>query len=253
MAAGRWFEESNVSDRNNFILNETAVRELNIHKPMIGQRFTLHGKTGMIVGISKDFHFKSMHEKVGSLVIFNNPEWWSYFMVRATPGNASNAIRSIEKVWKQFAPGIPVEYSFLDERFNELYRQDQLASVLILSFAIIAIIISGMGLFGLAAFASEQRTKEVGIRKILGASMASIGVLLSKDFVKLVIVAFIIAAPLAWFAMNSWLENFAYRISMSWWMVGLAGIFALLIALTITNYHAVRAGLKNPADSLRTE
>jgi putative ABC transport system permease protein len=253
MAAGRWFDPSDIADRNNFILNETAVRELKIHQPVIGQRFKLHGKTGMIVGIAKDFHFKSMHEKVGPLVIFNNPEWWNYFLVRTTTGNAANAIQSVEKVWKQFAPGIPLEYSFLDERFNDLYRQDQLASVLILSFAIIAVIISAMGLFGLAAFAAEQRTKEVGIRKILGASMASIGVLLSKDFVKLVIIAFVIAAPLSWFAMNSWLENFAYRINMSWWIIGLAGIAALLIALMITNYHAIRAGLRNPAVSLRTE
>ncbi len=253
MVEGRWFDLSSISDRNNFILNETAVRELNIHQPVIGQRFKLHGRTGMIVGVAKDFQFKSMHEKVGPLVIFNNPEWWNYFLIRTTPGNAAKAVASVEKVWKQFAPGIPLEYNFLDERFNDLYRQDQLASVLILAFAIIAVIISALGLFGLAAFATEQRTKEVGIRKILGASMASIGVLLSKDFVKLVIIAFVIAAPLSWFAMNSWLENFAYRINMSWWMIGVAGLTALMIALMITNYHAVRTGLKNPADSLRTE
>ncbi len=253
MAEGRWFSASDISDRKNFILNETAVRELKIHQPVIGQRFSMHGETGQIVGVVKDFHFKSMHEKIGPLVVFNNPEWWNYFMIRTSPANASKAIRSVEAVWKKFAPGIPMEYSFLDERFDQLYRQDALASTLIWVLAVIAVIISALGLFGLAAFAAEQRIKEVGIRKILGASLSGIGLLLSKDFIKLVAIAFIIAAPLAWLAMNSWLQNFAYRIDMSWWMVGLSGLLALILALIITNYHAVRAGLQNPVKSLRTE
>jgi putative ABC transport system permease protein len=253
MEEGRWFENSGESDKNNFILNETAVRELNIHQPVIGQRFSLHGQSGQIVGVVKDFHYKSLHEKVGSLVIFNNPDWWNFFMVRIHSQNATSAIQSVEDVWKKFAPGVPIEYSFLDERFNDLYRQDKLASELILVFALIALVISALGLFGLAAFASEQRTKEVGIRKILGASLPSIGVLLSKDFVKLVAIAFIIASPLAWWAMNSWLNNFAYRINMSWWMIGLSGLLAFVIALIITNYHAVKAGLQNPVTSLRSE
>jgi putative ABC transport system permease protein len=252
MAEGRWFEPSGDFDKKNFILNETAVRELNIHKPVIGQRFSLHGQTGQIVGVVKDFHFKSMHEKIGSLIIFNNPEWWNFFMLRISSGNASNAIRSVEKVWKQFAPGVPMEYNFLEERFNDLYKQEQQASVLILVFSVLAVIISSMGLFGLAAFAVEQRTKEVGIRKVLGASISSIGALLSRDFVKLVAIAFIIASPIAWWVMHSWLENFAYRIKMSLWMIGLSGILAFTIALIITNYHAVKASLKSPVKSLRT-
>ena len=253
LAEGRWFQPANASDKNNFILNETAVRELGIRKPVIGQRFTMHEKTGQIVGVVKDFHYRSMHEKVGSLVVFNNPEWWNYFMIRTKSGDAGRAILAVEKVWKQFAPGIPMEYSFLDERFDQLYRQDQLVSTLVLLFAVITVIISAMGLFGLAAFATERRLKEIGIRKILGASPASIGGLLSRDFIKLVVIAFILASPVAWWFMNSWLENFAYRIDMSWWMIGLSGVLAMLIALLITNYHAVRAALKNPVISLRSQ
>jgi putative ABC transport system permease protein len=253
MEEGRWFENSGDGDKNNYILNETAVRELNIRKPVIGQRFSLHGQSGRIVGVVKDFHYKSLHEKVGSLVIFNNPDWWNFFMIRINGQNAASAIQSAEDVWKIFVPGIPMEYNFLDERFNDLYRQDKLASELILVFAFIAVLISTLGLFGLASFASEQRTKEVGIRKILGASLSSIGVLLSKDFVKLVAIAFIIASPLTWWAMNRWLDNFAYRINMSWWMIALSGMFAFVIALIITNYHAVKAGLRNPVKSLRME
>jgi ABC-type antimicrobial peptide transport system permease subunit len=253
MAAGTWFNPGSQSDKNNYILNETAVRELNIHQPVIGQRFTHHGKSGIISGVVKDFHFKSLHEKVGSLIIFNDPEWWNYFMIRTKGKNAAGTVAAIEASWKKLAPGTPLEYSFLDERFNELYRQDKLASELIFIFAGIAVLISALGLFGLAAFATEQRTKEVGIRKILGASLPNIGLLLSRDFVKLVVIAIVIASPLAWWAMNSWLNNFAYRIDMKLWMSGMAGVFALLIALLITNYHALKAGLQNPAIRLRTE
>lgn len=253
MAEGRWFNASEITDRKNFILNETAVRELKIHQPVIGQRFTMHGETGQIVGVVKDFHFKSMHEKIGPLVVFNNPEWWNYLMIRTSPGNASKAIHSVESIWKKFAPGIPMEYSFLDERFDQLYRQDALTSTLIWVLAVIAVIISALGLFGLAAFAAEQRIKEVGIRKILGASLFSIAALLSREFIKLVALAFVIATPLAWLAMNGWLQNFAYRIDMSWWMIGLSGLVAMILALTVTNYHAIKAGLQNPVKSLRTE
>ncbi len=253
MASGRWFYAEGKSDAGNVILNETAVRELAIHQPVLGQRFVFHGRSGQIVGVVKDFHFKSMHEKIGPLVVFNNPDWWNFFLIRTRPGNTAAAVKAVEKIWKIYVPSIPFEYSFLDERFDNLYRQEKLSSKLILIFSIVAIIISALGLFGLAAFAAGQRTREVGIRKILGASVLSIGRLISRDFVKLVGIAFIIATPISWWAMNSWLQNFAYRTETSWWIIALAGLMAIVVTLIITNYHAVKVARTNPAKSLRRE
>ncbi len=252
LAAGRWFRADG-SDEMNYVLNETAVKELHIRQPVVGARFKMHGMEGQIVGVGRDFHFKSLHQKTGPLVIFNNPGWWQYFYVKTAPQRAAAVVSTIKDVWKRNFPGIPLEYSFMDERFDRLYQQDAIAGTLILIFTVVAVIISSLGLFGLAAFAAERRQREIGIRKILGATMASIGTLLSGDFVKLVGIAIIIASPFAWWAMNSWLQNFAYKISMSWWMVGLSGIFALTIALIITSYHSIRAGMRSPVKSLRSE
>jgi putative ABC transport system permease protein len=251
MAAGRWFEKTGGMDKQNFILNETAVRQLNIRTPVLGQRFSMHGKTGRIIGVVQDFRYRNMHDKIGSLVIFDDPGWWNFFQIRTAPLNAAAAVRAVEDIWKKMVPGIPLEYSFLDDRFDELYKQDRQASVLIFVFAVIAVIISALGLFGLSAFAAEQRTKELGIRKILGATLGNIGMLLSKEFVKLIAVAIIIATPLAWWAMNKWLEDFAYRIEIGWWAPVSAGALALLIALAITSYHTIRASVANPVRSLR--
>jgi putative ABC transport system permease protein len=253
LATGRWFRAGDGSDERNYVLNETAVKELHIRQPVVGARFKLHGVEGQIVGVVKDFHFKSLHQKTGPLVIFNNPGWWQYFYVKTAPQSAAAAVATMKDVWKRNFPGIPLEYSFMDERFDHLYRQDAIAGTLILIFTVVAVIISSLGLFGLAAFAAERRQREIGIRKILGATIASIGILLSRDFVKLVGIAILIASPPAWWAMNSWLKNFAYRINMSWWMVGLSGILALTIALIITTYHSIRAGMRNPVKSLKTE
>ena len=253
MKEGRWFQASSPADRHAFILNETAVRELGIRTPVIGQRFSLHGSSGLIIGIVKDFNYQSLHEKTGSLVVFNNPDWYHFFMIRTAPHRVSQAVQAVTDTWKKILPGTPLEYSFLDDRFNDIYRQDQKISTLIFAFAAIAVIISAMGLFGLAVFAAEQRTKEIGIRKVLGATMASISILLSKDFIKLVIISLLIAFPVAWWATSQWLENFAYRISISWWMFALAGVLALLIALLVTSYHAIKASMTNPVKSLRTD
>ena len=165
---------------------KTAIKELNIHQPYIGQRFTWKGNTGQIIGVVKDFKYKSMHDKTGPLVAFQNPNWFNFFMIRIAPNNASQSIAALNKTWKKFVPGSPLEYNFLDDTFNELYKEDQQSSSLIFAFAIIAIAISCLGLFGLATFTAEQRSKEIGIRKVLGASVTGITQLLSKDFLKLV-------------------------------------------------------------------
>lgn len=253
MKEGRWFEKNNEADKNNVILNETAIKELNISRPYIGQRFTWKGKRGQIIGIVKDFKFKSLHDKTGPLVVFQNPAWFNLFMIRVAPNSAQQAVNALQKIWKQVLPGNPLEYNFLDDSFNQLYKADRQTSLLILIFAVIAILISCLGLFGLAAFAAEQRTKEIGIRKVLGATVANITTLISKDFVKLVGIAIIIATPLSLLAMNKWIQSFAYRIKIGWWIFGVAGLIALLIALITVSFQSIKAALANPVESLRSE
>ncbi|MFT3934367.1 MAG: ABC transporter permease [Chitinophagaceae bacterium] len=251
MKEGRWFRDG--ADKKNIILNETAVKNFRLQQPVIGQWFVFKGDTGQVIGVVKDFNYKSMHEKMGALVVFNNASWQYQFSVRMAGKNAAQTIPAIERIWKKNIAGSPFEHIFLDDTFNELYKQDQQTSYMVLIFAAIAILVSAMGLFGLAAFAAEQRTKEIGIRKILGASIAGITALLSKDFIKLVGIAIVIASPVAWWAMNKWMQNFAYHISISWWMFVAAGALALLIALFTISFQSVKAAMANPVKSLRTE
>ena len=253
MKEGRWFEEGNEADKKNVVLNEEAIKELRINKPYIGQRFTFKGRVGQIIGIVKDFKYASIHDKTGPLVAFEDANWYSTFMIRIAPKNASNAIAALQNTWKKILPAAPLEYNFLDDTFNELYKADQQSSVLILIFALIAVAISCLGLFGLSAFTVEQRSKEIGIRKVLGASVSGIVELLSKDFLKLVIIAIIIASPIAWIGMNKWLQNFAYKINISWWMFVAAGLFAIVIALITISFQSIKAAVANPVKSLRTD
>jgi predicted permease len=253
LAAGRWFRAGDLSDHQNYILNETAAMELHLRRPVIGARFSLHGAKGTIVGVVKDFHFRNMHEKTPPLVIFNDPGWWQYFYVKTAPGHAATAVAAVQDAWKRYFPGAPLRYSFLDEQFDHMYRQDSIEGTLILLFAAVAVVLSSLGLFGLAAFAAERRRREIGIRKVLGASTLSLGSLLSRDFVRLVAVAILVATPLAWWATNAWLQGYAYRIHLSWWMFALSGILALAIALLIIGWQALRAAWQNPIRTLRAE
>lgn len=253
LQAGRWFDDKLPADKHNFILNETALRQFNMRKPVVGQRFSFHGDTGQVIGVVKDFYYKSMHTKIGPLVIFNNKGWASYIFIKTAPGNATAAIRDIQSVWKNLLPGDAINYAFLDDTFNNLYKADLKVSSLILLFAVLVIIISAMGLFALAAFTTGQRTREIGIRKVLGASVQGITMLLSKDFVKLVLIAIVIASPIAWWAMSKWLQDFAYRVTISWWIFIAAGAAALLIALATISFQAIKSALANPVESLRAE
>ncbi len=252
MKEGNWFEEGNTGQKK-FILNETAVKELNFPQPAIGQRLIFKGDTGQVIGVVKDFHYKSLHEKIGPLIAFNNPSWQNFLVVRIAASNSAPVISAIEKTWKKYIPANPLEYTFLDETFNRLYRSDQQTSFLMMVFAVIAIVISALGLFSLAAFAAEQRTREIGIRKVLGCTVAGITSLLSRDFIKLVGIAILIASPIAWWLLNEWLQGFAYRISISWWMFALAGLLAVGIALFTVSFQAIKAALANPVKSLRSE
>jgi len=253
MKEGRWFRKNDEADKNNVVLNEEAIKELKIHQPYIGQRFTWKGKQGQIIGIVKDFKYKSLHDKTGPLVAFQAPDWYNTFMIRVAPNSASKAIAALQNTWKKILPVNPVEYNFLDDTFNQLYKDDQRASTLILVFAIIAVAISCLGLFGLATFAAEQRTKEIGIRKVLGATVANITTLISKDFIKLVCIAIVIATPLSFLAMNKWIQSFAYRINIGSWIFVVAGLIALLIALITVSFQAIKAAIANPVKSLRSE
>lgn len=252
MAMGRWFMEGK-ADKHNVILNETAAREFNLHKPYIGQRFIAQGDTGQVIGIVKDFNYRSMHEKIGPVVMKGTDEYSSSFLVKVAAGKQGEVIKKVEQIWKTNFPGEPFSYSFLDQEFDKLYRSDAKSSGLMSVFAVIAVMISCLGLFGLAAFTAEQRGKEIGIRKVLGATVSGIVSLLSVDFVVLVIVALVIASPLAWWLMNIWLQNFAYRIELQWWVFILAGVISVLIAFITISFQAIKAAVANPVKSLRSE
>jgi putative ABC transport system permease protein len=248
--AGRWFNTGK-ADEHNVLLNETAVQMLHLPRPLIGQRFIHQGDTGVIIGVVKDFHYRSLHEKIGPMIIANHQG--SGFYIKTVAGSTSAAISAAQKVWKKFFPDAPFEFDFLDDQYNSLYKTEQQSSVLITLFAGIAILVSALGLLGLAAFAAEQKVKEIGIRKVLGASMQHIVSLLSADFLKMVVIASIIAFPIAWWAMNKWLQDFAYRINLSWWIFLSAAGIALLIAMVTVSIQSIKAAIANPVNSLRSE
>jgi putative ABC transport system permease protein len=204
----------------------------------------------------KDFNFGSLHKEVEPFMLWMNHKQdglWANLTVHTATGNYKDLLTRIETVWHKDIPGVPFEYTFLDEQVQKQYESDISMSRIINAFTLIAICISCLGLFGLAAFSAEQRNKEIGIRKVLGASIIGIVELLSKDFLKLVLIAFLIAIPIAWWAMNKWLHGFAFRIQISWWMFAIAGFTTVLIALLTVSTQAIKAAIMNPANSLRSE
>ncbi|MBN8789639.1 MAG: ABC transporter permease [Terrimonas sp.] len=265
LVAGRNFSSADASDNGRtYIVNETMAHELLKEDPkapvetLIGKRFGFGfdglDTAGTIIGIAKDFNFNSLHHKIETLSIFNQSNFgFSEIAVKINGSKAKEAIGYVQSVWNKLLPGHPFEYSFLDERFTELYKADAQVSKIVSILAALAIIISCLGLFGLSSYAAERRVKEVGIRKVLGASVENIATVLSKDFIKLVLIANIIAWPVAWFVVNNWLNDFAYRIPVSWQVFLLAGGAAVLIALATVSFQAVKAAMANPVKSLRTE
>jgi len=252
LVEGHWFGPAK-ADRHNVVLNETAIKQLNIPKPVIGQPFRFQGDTGMVIGIAKDFHFRSLHDKISPMIITNHSDWASCLYIKAAPGRTQAAIDATKGVWTKFVAEQPFEFNFLDEGYNNLYSAEQKSSLLLSIFAVIAIVVSAMGLLGLVTFAAEKRVKEIGIRKVLGASVQNIVALLSADFLKMVLIASLIAFPIAWWASNKWLQDFAYKISLSWWIFLLAAFVALFIALVTISMQAIKAAVSNPVDSLRNE
>ncbi len=236
-----------------YVLNETALR-ITGYKDPIGKPFTFRQKRGTIIGVVKDFHFNSLHETINPLVLSLNENMkWGKALIRTEPGKTNEALTSLEKICKQLNPKLPFTYQFSDEEYAKLYRSEQVVGQLANYFAFLAIFISCLGLLGLVMFTAEQRTKELGIRKVLGASPVTLFNLLSKEFLQLVLIALVIASPLAWLAMNNWLQNYAYKVAISWWMFVIAGIAAIAIALVTVSFQAIKAAVANPVKSLRTE
>jgi putative ABC transport system permease protein len=264
MVEGRTFSRQ-YNDTMSVILNQTAVGELGLQDP-VGKRLETTDDNILgaeeetaylhIVGIVEDFHFQSLHQPITPLffVLNRNPEGANALLsVRLKGDRFQETIQRMENMWKTFVPDQPFRYSFLDAKLGELYEAEQVAQRVFAFFAGLAIFIACLGLFGLAAFVTRQRTKEIGVRKVLGATVANIVRLLSLDFLKLVGLALLIAAPVAWLAMNRWLESFAYRVGLSWWVFVLAGLLAVFIAFLTVSYQSIRAAMADPVKSLRDE
>jgi putative ABC transport system permease protein len=262
IAAGRGFSKGFATDEENaFIVNETAVRELNWNDALDKQiiwpsdlrRNDAIVKKGRVVGVVKDFHVTSLHEGIGPVLFQILPSNFRFLSVRIAPKNVTQTLAFLREKWRQSSPAFPFEYSFLDEDFDKLYRADQKVGRIIGIFTTLALFVACLGLFGLASFAAEQRTKEIGIRKVLGASASGIFMLLSREFAKWVLVANILAWPIAYFAMDRWLRNFAYRVTLGVDVFLLSALAALAIALVTVSFQSIKAAVANPVDSLRYE
>lgn len=234
-----------------FILNESAVQAMELDDP-IDKEFRVWAFKGPIIGVVEDYHFKSMRSAITPMFFMANPAYWNEIVVRINPNSAS-VLTDIKTVWDQFAPEYPLEFHFVSDKVRELYYSDKNLADSLNLFSILAIVIASMGLFALTLLSTNLRIKEIGIRKVVGASFMGIVFLLSKDTLKLVIVANIIAWPVGWYAMHKWLQNFAYRIDMSWWMFIIAGMLAFMIAFLTVSYQSIKAALANPVESLRYE
>ena len=256
--AGRNFSTEFGMDTTSFLINEAAVKalELKSNEDAVGRQFQYGGQTGTIAGVFNDFNFESLHQRIIPLVLYQSTvdgaANYGNLSIK-TSGNIPAALDQIEKTWKKFLPEIPFQYQFLDDRYASLYETENRESSIFTIFSCIAIFIAGLGLFGLSAFTITQRVKEIGVRKVLGASTGSIVTLISKDFLLLVVIAAIIAFPVAWYAMARWLEDFAYRIHIGAWVFVLAGAIALLIAFATISFQAIKAAIANPVKSLRSE
>ncbi|NEU69253.1 ABC transporter permease [Spirosoma agri] len=249
---GRDFRPNALADTACYLINEAAARLMGMNKP-VGQHITFWFGKGPIIGLMKDFHLGSLREAIKPLVITYMPPSAQYLLIKPRAGQTAQALADLERLVNQFNGDYPFSYHFLDEAYQRLYHREQQVSVLINYFGILAILISCLGLFGLAAFSAEQRTKEIGIRKVLGASIGSLVALLSTDFLKLVLIAFILASPVAYYVMQQWLTGFAYRVELSWWVFVLAGGLAVGIALLTVSYQSIKTALMNPVKSLRSE
>jgi putative ABC transport system permease protein len=250
---GRDFYPDAKGDSNNIIINETLAK-LITKKDAVGSILTNGGQNYTVVGVIKDFIYNDMYSPGSPLILFSDTSNTNFMSIRFKTGsNLKTALSKVENVIKSANPGFPFEYKFVDEQFDQLFKTETLIGKLASVFAVLAIFISCLGLFGLAAYTAERRTKEIGIRKVLGASANGLAGLLSKDFLKLVAISCIISFPIAWWIMNNWLESYAYRIKINWMIFLVAGLLALFIALITVSFQAIKAAIANPVKSLRSE
>jgi len=251
MVAGRFFSKEFPADVSNVVLNEAAIKAMGIESP-IGKRFRSLSE-GQIIGIVKNFHYKSLHTEIEPLILLMNPDNISYACIRINTENISGTIGFIEDTWKKLVPNFPFEYSFLDERLDNLYKAEASMGLVFKYFTVLGMFIACLGLFGMASFTAEQRTKEIGIRKILGASVPNVVSLFSKEFTKLVLISNLIAWPAAYLIMNKWLQSFSYRTNIGIWTFLSSAVLALVIAFITVSYQSIKAALTNPVESLHYE
>ena len=259
MLSGRNFSKD-YTDSASVILNETAAKQIGWSKP-IGKFITYPGGNNVrfkVIGIVKDFNTESLHSSVSPFALFYTTSQTyhantSFVAVRIKPGDYNKTIGIIQSKWREFMPDNPFEYSFMDAEYDALYQTDQTIGKVFSVFTFLSLTVACLGLLGLAIYTAERRMKEIGIRKVLGASVQNVVTMLSTDFIKLVMIACIIAFPIAWYAMNKWLEDFAYPTQVSWWIFALSTGLMVLIALVTISYQSVKAALTNPVESLRSE
>jgi len=253
LVAGRDYSRDFPTDSVGYLVNESALALIGYKNP-IGQPLTFWGKKGTIIGVLKDFHFNSLHELIKPLVIrLGEKEDFGNAIIRIRPGQTRQALAGLQKIYKQLNPNFAFEYIFSDAEYQALYQNEQVVGKLADGFAFLAIFISCLGLLGLAMFTAEQRFKEIGIRKVLGASVASLFASLSREFIVLVIIALVLAMPLGWFSMRKWLENYQYQTDISWWVFALSALIAIVITLITISFQTIKAALVNPVKSLRSE
>ena len=255
---GRDFSTDYSTDTSNFLINEASARKMGYKEP-VGKEMTMWNKKGKIIGLMKDFHYNSLHIAIEPLILNlqrglnDTTKYWGSILVRTQPGQSKQALVSMEASFKKFNPHFPFKYAFTDQEFANLYKAENTVSKLSGYFAFLAIFISCLGLFGLATFTAEQRTKEIGIRKVLGASVPGLVGMLSKEFIQLVLLAAFIAFPLGWYFLTGWLEKYAYRIDLEWWYFLVAIVVAVVIALLTVSFQSIKAALMDPVKSLRSE
>jgi ABC-type antimicrobial peptide transport system permease subunit len=252
LAEGRSFSSDYGNEDDKIILNQAAINVMGLQDP-IGKTIRFWGKEKQIVGVVNDFNFESLRQKIGPLLFYFNPNKTLKIMARIEAGHEKHALAELGKLYARFNPGFSFNYHFMDASFQAQYEAENRVAVLSRYFAGLGILISCLGLFGLAAFAAEQRLKEIGIRKVNGARVSEVMTMLNSDFIKWVAIAFVIATPIAYFAMNKWLESFAYKTDLSWWIFALAGLLALGIALLTVSWQSWRAATRNPVEALRYE
>jgi putative ABC transport system permease protein len=252
---GRDFSPEYATDTSGYILNEEALRSIGYKNP-IGKQLSMHGKKGVIIGVVRDFHFSSLHEPIRPLIIFSYEGWHEAsgnIMVRIRGGLIQSTLAQLAQLYRNLNPKFPFTYQFPSEEYRNLYQNEAIIHNLSDCFATLAIIISSLGLLGLSLFTVEQRVKEITIRKVLGASVRSLFILLSSEFLTLIFISLVIASPIAWYAMNKWLQNYAYHTTIEWWVFLLAGLIAILLTLITISFQAVKAAMANPIKSLRRE